>query len=300
MFKINKNKSTNIKSEVIESDIDSPIIIDGSLYVNGIVEDVEGDTALKVKGNNINAHEIIECESHKNLILNNNEAVDFSQQRDIETSVQDFEGRNLWSTELQAFSTNNGVKSPIEDEKLGYGYYRIRTAFTVDNFERDDIRTYSAQTFNGNGYYTFSLWVRPEDDLYLYLTGSQNSILCPAEIWTQLNITKKVEEETSLRTLQSEGVFSPEYNPWIEYKNYQIIEGTKEHSYQPAPEDLQYAKEYILSQPLQPNKNYAIAVDTDIDDWIGVWLGNDYFAGYLSEYNHLQFSLNEEIDTDKI
>jgi len=71
----------------------------------------------------------------------------------------------------------------------------------------------------------------------------------------------------------------------------------------PALEDLgdKKGKQYNLSTNLKKDQYYTLSLDGDFnnDDFIGIWLGNDNFIGYLQD-NKIIFKPNEDYDDTTI
>lgn len=69
--------------------------------------------------------------------------------------------------------------------------------------------------------------------------------------------------------------------------------------YEQDPTELEFAKQYDLAEPLKLNTDYTLSVEGEIDEWTGVWLGKDYFAGYLED-GWLTFQCPADLDPDSI
>lgn len=64
-----------------------------------------------------------------------------------------------------------------------------------------------------------------------------------------------------------------------------------------APSGLDYAKEYQLTKALDPEQRYMITVEATSVDRLGVWLGRDYFAGYIGEEGLLMSDFGKAYDS---
>lgn len=67
---------------------------------------------------------------------------------------------------------------------------------------------------------------------------------------------------------------------WV--RDFKLEKGNNITPWQPAPEDLKYAKSYPIGENIQSGKSYTLSADITNAEWIGVWLGRNHFAGYFN------------------
>jgi hypothetical protein len=122
------------------------------------------------------------------------------------------------------FRANNPTTSPVEFQKYGVGG-RIRRNPDFEgrssNFSCYNILFYDAVE---GEVYTHSLKVKPERDAWLSLDPAVGFVLCKAGEWTTLTRTITVSETGSRRVsgLYGNDTWGPDFNPWIEFKEYQV------------------------------------------------------------------------------
>lgn len=143
--------------------------------------------------------------------------------------------------------SNNSSKLPIIDESFG-SHRRVKRLFTEGITEKT-LTLYTFYFFDTEvgEKYTMSIKVKPEETVNLKLWNGLEK-KCIKGKWTTLSntITSKDNRERFMGLL-SDNVFSPDFTPWIEYKDLKAEKGTPT-LYSPAPEDVvESLKVYPLS-----------------------------------------------------
>lgn len=127
-----------------------------------------------------------------------------------------------------------------------------------------------------NGTYTLGLWL---DDTYI-------GMFCGNSLTFELANDVYVED-----------VIIKEYNDLGEIEYVKLVSGSNVTEWTPAPEDFNNlkGKSYALSQPLRKENTLSLNGSFEEDDFIGLWLGDDKFVGFLDN-QELAFNLAENYD----
>lgn len=122
------------------------------------------------------------------------------------------------------FRANNPTTSPVEFQEYGVGG-RIRRNPDFEG-RSSSFSCYNLFLFDAveGEVYTHSLKVKPERDAWLTLNPAVGFVLCKAGEWTTLTRTITASETGSRRVsgLYGNDTWGPDFNPWIEFKEYQI------------------------------------------------------------------------------
>ncbi len=129
-----------------------------------------------------------------------------------------------------------------------------------------------------NGTYTLGLWL---DDTYV-------GMFCDGSLTFEL-----------ANDVYVENVVIKEYNELGEIEYFKLSSGSNVTEWTPAPEDFNNlkGKSYALSQPLRKENTLSLNGSFEEDDFIGLWLGDDKFVGFLDN-KELTFNLTENYDDE--
>ena len=133
---------------------------------------------------------------------------------------------NLVDSSAYKLNSNNNAKYPIQDEVYGE-HRRVRRNPNFNDYPSDALSCYTTTFYDAiaGKAYTNSLKVKPEKDVNLKISSSASYVFCPAGEWTTLFYTTTQDETTSVRATGLRGSgFNENFNPWIEYKDFQVEE----------------------------------------------------------------------------
>ena len=226
------------------------------------------------------------------FLYKNDTPVSFSSLGDIATTIQDFEGRNyLLGTQNEDFNIpaswagNTTASVRYEDKDVihravpitasgRYGY--LQNVKYIINVTED--MTFSMEGRGNGTAFSYNYYISTTDGNSSFGTmGSWNSTT-----FTKLSKYLPGYYKNNMRLLLGSVNTTPLITEWAEIRRLTLNKGSVAHPYQLAPEDLKYAKSYILPYSLT-ERGYTLTIDNDDHNWIGVWLGKNHFAGYLNK-----------------
>lgn len=276
-----------------------------------------------------NNNKVLFSDKNRNLILNSNKEGRFDEK--IETKVEYYNeiervgypwGRNLvlnsnFKQGLEGFRPYTGITDVfVEDEVLHVSSINSSGRMHItQRIKRIDGQPYTisllysteksnpstmaigAKTYIAGGRENGTVPLQLADikhltsDLYLatttFITNRDNDI--DEDIWFYFYPNDNSDDTTNA--------------PYTFIHRVQAEMSDIASKYSPAPEDLSNLKgtKYNLSTTLKKDQYYTLSVDGNFneDDFIGVFLGNNKFIGYLQD-NKITFKSNIDIDDDYI
>lgn len=204
------------------------------------------------------------------FVINGNEHIQFGEHDDIHTTMQDYNGLNLVSA-----NPDSWIQGGIDEDGSIWDTQR-RITLDESIVIPLDVRSISGTVPVGYsiifGEYIDGRFVKRDYWLYDKFTVNLH------EQTNHVKITVRKNKESNI---------SPKE---IGDMNIKLEYGPVVTMYQPSPRDLLHAKEYRLSGYFENNKKYRLLSNTEGAEWVGVWLGNDHFVGYLDNDGAVSFN----------
>lgn len=235
--------------------------------------------------------------NHSNLVYNSNEEVNMPNQEVIPTTAEgDFDVVGEWGRNL--FVLKDAVAGYVAGS-TGVIYPPDAENVTSDYIDVADVNEMM-----------YSIWVLIEntkENLLRSWTGiglydeHKNFI-------KRVTLIEPVVESGSLQYYSYEvsQYFTPDTayirigSRYLANGMVKLEKGSQATPWTPAPEDFNNlkGKQYNLSTTLKKDQWYTLSVDGSFtnDEFIGLWLGNDKFIGYLNENNNITFKPNEDYE----
>lgn len=231
------------------------------------------------------------------LLMNKDyDKVVFGQLKDIPTNVQDFKGRNLLlgsdfihntgfyyqgigsgmtgDIELQGGSVNVAILSSTRGSDVS-----LKQHINGIDMGNDSHLTLSTKVTEVRGDVLSKILLRSHDNQINYEydhphfseVGLASATLKLSDGYTPTDIWLSAYPK-SIGDIGS-----------VSYIEPKLEKGTSASPYQPAPEDLKFAKSYSFDESISLGNTYTLSADFTADEWVGVWLGKNHFVGYFED-----------------